>query len=105
MLHIRHLTRIAMQLVAIAVFVALVSAAADVSFKVSAAPLAAPNLGIGLGAAGSYSVIGKVGVTNAGNSVLSGNVGADNPAAITGFPPGIVGGSIVSAPAVNGAEA
>ena len=37
--------------------------------------------------------------------MLSGDVGADNPASITGFPPGTVGGSIVSAPAVNGAEA
>ena len=55
-----------------------------------AAPLSAtaPSLG----AAGSFSVLGKAGVTNTGNSVLSGKVGADLDAAITGFPPGINGG-------------
>jgi hypothetical protein len=65
-----------------------------------AAPLAAtaPDLG----AAGSYSALGKAGVTNTGFSNLSGNVGADS--SITGFPPGKAGGKNL-APAVNGAEA
>jgi hypothetical protein len=66
----------------------------------SAAPLAADAPG--LGAAGSYSALGKAGVTNTGPSVLSGNVGADS--SITGFPPGTAGGSFL-APDVNGAEA
>jgi hypothetical protein len=72
-----------------------------------AAPLAAPSAATapGLGAAASFSALGKAGVTNTGNSVLSGNVGADLAAAITGFPPGTIGGSKVSAPAVNQAEA
>jgi Ice-binding-like len=72
-----------------------------------AAPLAAPSAATapGLGAAASFSALGKAGVTNTGNSVLSGNVGADNAAAITGFPPGSIGGSKVSASAVNQAEA
>ncbi len=65
-----------------------------------AAPLAATAPG--LGAAGSYSALGKAGVTNTGPSVLSGNVGADS--SITGFPPGSAAGSFL-APAVNGAEA
>jgi hypothetical protein len=56
----------------------------------------------GLGAAASYSVLGKAGVTNTGPSKLSGNVGADS--SITGFPPGSAAGKFV-APAVNGAEA
>jgi Ice-binding-like len=66
-----------------------------------------------LGAADSYSVLGKAGVTNTGNSVISGNVGADLLSAMTGFAlstspgPGIVNGSLglVQAPTVNGAEA
>ena len=105
MLHIPNFARIATRLVVFVLFVALVSMAAGISFQVSAAPFAAPQRALGLGAAGSYSVLGKAGVTNAGNSVLSGNVGADELGSITGFPPGSVGGSIVSAPAVNGAEA
>jgi hypothetical protein len=68
---------------------------------VSARPLAAtaPTLG----AAASFSVLGKAGVTNTGNTVLSGSVGADS--SITGFPPGSMGGTKLVAPAVNGAEA
>ncbi len=69
---------------------------------VQAAPLSATAPG--LGAAASYSVLGKAGVTNTGNSVLSGNVGADGADSITGFPPGTAGGTVV-APEVNGAEA
>ena len=65
-----------------------------------AAPLAATAPG--LGEAASYSVLGKAGVTNTGNSVLSGNVGADS--SITGFPPGSAAAQIL-APAVNQAEA
>jgi hypothetical protein len=71
-------------------------------FNVAAAPLGATAPG--LGTAASFSVLGKAGVTNSGNSVLSGNVGADLAAAITGFPPGTVGGSVVVAPAVNQPE-
>lgn len=68
-----------------------------------AAPLAAtaPNLG----AAANYSALGKAGVTNAGNSVLAGSVGADSIGTITGFPPGIAGGGLVVAPEVNQAQA
>jgi hypothetical protein len=68
---------------------------------VSASPLDATAPG--LGNAVSFSVIGKAGVTNTGNSVLSGSVGADS--SITGFPPGSTGGTRIIAPAVNGAEA
>lgn len=65
-----------------------------------AAPLSATAPG--LGAAASYSVLGKGGVTNTGSTVLSGKVGADS--SITGFPPGTALEKVV-APAVNGAEA
>ena len=73
---------------------------AGLSFKVSASSLAATSPD--LGAAASFSVLGKAGVTNVGNSVLSGNVGADS--SITGFPPGTAL-ALVLAPEVNGAEA
>lgn len=105
MIRTANLARIATRLVVSTLLVALVFTATGVSSQVSAAPFAAPQRAPGLGAAGSFSVLGKAGVTNSGDSVLSGDVGADNPASITGFPPGTVGGSIVSAPAVNGAEA
>ncbi len=66
--------------------------------------LAAPQAASapGLGAAATFSALGKAGVTNTGPSVLSGNVGADS--SITGFPPGSAKGSVL-APAVNGPEA
>lgn len=57
-----------------------------------------------LGTAAAYSVMGKAGVTNGGGSNLSGYVGADLDAAITGFPPGTTLGK-VSAPEVNPAQA
>jgi type VI secretion system secreted protein VgrG len=66
-----------------------------------AAPLGATAPGLGTAAA--CSDLGKAGVTNSGNSSLSGNVGADLDAAITGFPPGTSAGKI-SAPAVNQPE-
>jgi hypothetical protein len=71
---------------------------------VSGVVLAAPPTGTapGLGAAATYSVMGKAGVTNTGPSSLSGNVGADS--SITGFPPGSSAGKFL-APAVNGPEA
>src|SRR5436190_2028118 len=64
-----------------------------------------------LGEAAAFSALGKAGVTNTGNSVLSGSIGADLDAAMTGFVdstppgPGTYGGSRVSAPTVNQAEA
>jgi hypothetical protein len=58
----------------------------------------------GLGAAGSYSALGKAGVTNSGPSVLSGNVGADiSITGFTGAPEGSAA-ALIFAPDVNGAE-
>jgi Ice-binding-like len=55
-----------------------------------------------LGTSGNYSVLGGSTVTNTGNSVLNGSLGLSPGTSITGFPPGIVAGSIDNA---NGAAA
>lgn len=48
---------------------------------------------VGLGTAGAYSVLGGQTVTNTGPSTLAGNLGVSPGTAITGFPPGTVGGA------------
>lgn len=47
---------------------------------------------VGLGTAETYSVLAGQTVTNTGSSVLANNLGTSPGTAITGFPPGIVGG-------------
>jgi hypothetical protein len=58
-------------------------------FPAYAANPVAPNLGT----AATYSVLGGQTVTNTGASTLSGDLGVNPGTAITGFPPGIVGGA------------
>ena len=84
----------------------LVSVFGGMGAVAMAAPLSRPHAATapGLGAAADYSALGKAGVTSAGISNLSGNVGADADLSITGFPPGTAANKVV-APAVNGAEA
>ena len=53
-----------------------------------------------LGTAGSFAVLGASGVTNTGDTVVDGNLGVYSGTSITGFPPGIVNGTIHSADAV-----
>jgi len=57
---------------------------------------------VGLGTAGSYSVLAGSAVNNTGSSVLSGNLGVSAGCAVSGFPPGIVHGTVN---ACNGAAA
>lgn len=54
---------------------------------------------VGLGNAGSYSVLGGEAVTNTGSSVLRSNVGVSPGSAVTGFPPGGTDGTIHAADA------
>jgi hypothetical protein len=49
---------------------------------------------VNLGTAGSYAVLGGSAITNTGSSVLNGNLGVSAGCAISGFPPGIVNGTI-----------
>ena len=49
---------------------------------------------VGLGTLESYSVLGGASVTNTGPTVLGGDLGVSPGTAISGFPPGIVGGTV-----------
>ncbi|MHA7289682.1 ice-binding family protein [Arthrobacter sp. MDT3-24] len=49
---------------------------------------------VGLGAAGTYSVLAGTMVTSVGVSVVSGDLGVSPGTAVVGFPPGMVNGSI-----------
>ena len=53
-----------------------------------------------LGTAQSFGVLGGSTVTNTGATVISGDLGVDPGSAITGFPPGLVLGTIHTADAV-----
>src|SRR5687768_7694704 len=54
----------------------------------------------GLGTALSFAVLGSSTVTNTGPTVVTGNLGVSPGNAVTGFPPGIVNGTIHAGDAV-----
>jgi hypothetical protein len=49
---------------------------------------------VGLGTTGSFAVLAGQGVTNTGPTVVNGDLGTHPNAAVTGFPPGTVNGTI-----------
>lgn len=53
-----------------------------------------------LGSAGMFGVLGASAVTNTGNTVIDGDLGVYPGTSITGFPPGIVNGTIYDGNAV-----
>ena len=56
---------------------------------------------VGLGTAGAFAVLaGTPAVTNTGSTTITGDVGISPAASVTGFPPGIVSGTIHAADAV-----
>jgi Ice-binding-like len=56
---------------------------------------------VGLGTAAPFAVLaGTPGVTSTGNTTITGNVGVDPASSVTGFPPGIVNGTIHTADSV-----
>jgi hypothetical protein len=55
--------------------------------------LSAPVRADVLGAADNYTVLGGTGISNTGDTVITGNIGAGPSATITGFPPGTVSGT------------
>jgi hypothetical protein len=59
----------------------------------------AASSAIGLGTADAFAVLGAATVTNTGPSVINGNLGVSPLSAVTGFPPGIVHGTIHAADA------
>lgn len=58
----------------------------------------------GLGTAGSFSVLAGSTVTNTGPTVATGDLGVSPGTAVTGFPPGLVNGTVYTAAAASGAK-
>ena len=60
---------------------------------VGQSPAYAADAPVGLGTAGTYSVLGGETVTNTGPTTLAGDLGVNAGSAITGFPPGHAAGA------------
>ncbi len=87
---------------AAALAVAAVAAAGLGPALLAPARASAATATIGLGTTASYSVLAGQGVTNTGPSTLSADLGTSPSAAVTGFPPGVVGGATHAADAAAG---
>ncbi len=60
-------------------------------------PIAVGASVIPLGSAGPFSVLGAIGVTSTGTTLVSGDLGVSPSNSVVGFPPGVVGGDIHAA--------
>jgi hypothetical protein len=69
-----------------------------------AASLAGAAEAPGLGDADGFAVLAGSGVTNAGLTVVDGNLGACPTSTVTGFPPGVVNGTIADTAACGSAQ-
>lgn len=67
--------------------------AAAVTLIATSTPAFAATATVGLGTSAPYSVLGSQTVTNTGPTQLNGDLGVSPGTAITGFPPGHIGGS------------
>lgn len=76
------------------------TAALAVAVSLLAVPASASAAGVGLGTAGGFSVLGGSAVTNTGPTTMPGDLGVTPGTAVSGFPPGTVGGTIRSNDAV-----
>jgi len=75
--------------------------AANDSWSFTAGPT--PSLSpLNLGAASGYGALAQATITNAGDTVINGDIGLNPGTSITGFPPGVVNGTIQldNAPAI-----
>lgn len=70
------------------------------AIAVLAAPVVSAQVAPPLGQAGSFAVLGGSAVTNTGSTVLAGDLGVSPGSAISGFPPGVVSGTVHIADAV-----
>ncbi len=77
-----------------------VSGLASAGILAFAAPASAIETAVPLGTTAPFSVLAGQSVTNTGPSVLGGGVGVSPGTAISGFPPGVVGGTVHAADAV-----
>jgi hypothetical protein len=68
-------------------------AVATVALIAASTPAFAATATVGLGTSATYSELGSQTVTNTGPSQLNGDLGVSPGTAITGFPPGQIGGS------------
>lgn len=84
-----------------AVRVAVLAAVIIGMLATGSAALAAGPVAVGLGTATPFAVLaGTPAVTNTGASTITGNVGIAPALAVTGFPPGIVSGTVHKGDAV-----
>ncbi|MGJ9426442.1 ice-binding family protein [Nesterenkonia halotolerans] len=82
-----------------ALLVAFIAMAVALSFSSAASAATTPP---GLGTTESYSVLGGQTVTNTGPTTLSGDLGVSPGEAVTGFPPGLVSGTVNAGNAAAG---